>query len=50
MRPEDEEVVTNTVKGCTKKKKSSHFEHISVDTVAKVVSVICKPLTSRAHQ
>ena len=43
MRPVDGEEVINTVKGCTKK-KSSDFEDISMDTVAKVVSVICKPL------
>ena len=43
MRPVDEEEVINTVKGCTKK-KSSDFEDISMDTVAKVISVICKPL------
>ena len=43
MRPVDEEEVINTVKGCTKK-KSSDFEDISMDTVEKVVSVICKPL------
>ena len=43
MRPVDEEEVINTVKGCTKN-KSSDFEDISMDTVAKVVSVICKPL------
>ena len=42
MRPVDEEEVINTVKGCTKK-KSSDFEDISMETVAKVVSVICKP-------
>ena len=43
MRPVDEEEVITTVTGCTKK-KSSDFEDISMDTVAKVVSVICKPL------
>ena len=43
MRPVDEEEVINTVKGCTKK-KSSDFEAISMGTVLKVVSVICKPL------
>ena len=43
MRPVHEEEVINTVKACTKK-KSSDFEDISMDTVAKVVSVICKPL------
>ena len=43
MRPVDEEEVINIVKGCTKK-KSSDFEDISMDTVAKVVSVICKLL------
>ena len=36
MRPVDEEEVINTVTGCTKK-KSSDFEDISMDTVAKVV-------------
>ena len=44
MRPVDEEEVMNTVKGCTKKYKSSDFEDISMDTVAKVTSVISKPL------
>ena len=43
MRPVDEEEVITTVTGCTKK-RSSDFEDISMDTVAKVVSVICKPL------
>ena len=43
MIPVDEEEVITIVKGCTKK-KSSDFEDISTDTVAKVVSVICKPL------
>ena len=43
MRPVDEEEVITTVTGCTKK-KSSDLEDISMDTVAKVVSVICKPL------
>ena len=43
MRPVDEEEVITTVTGCTKK-TSSDFEDISMDTVAKVVSVICKPL------
>ena len=43
MRPVDEEEVITTVTGCTKK-KSSDFEDISMDTVAKVLSVICKPL------
>ena len=43
MRPVDEEEVITTVTGCTKK-KSSDVEDISMDTVAKVVSVICKPL------
>ena len=43
MIPVDEEEVINIVKGCTKN-KSSDFEDISTDTVAKVVSVICKPL------
>ena len=43
MRPVDEEEVITTVKGCTKN-KSSDFEDMSMDTVAKVVSVICKPL------
>ena len=43
MIPVDEEEVITIVKGCTKK-KSSDFEDISMDTVAKVVSVICKPL------
>ena len=43
MRPVDVEEVITTVTGCTKK-KSSDFEDISMDTVAKVVSVICKPL------
>ena len=43
MRPVDEEEVINIVKGCTKKKYSD-FEDISMDTVEKVVSVICKPL------
>ena len=45
MRPVDEEDVITTVTGCTKK-RSSDFEDISMDrpTVAKVVSVICKPL------
>ena len=42
MRPVYEEVIT-TVTGCTTK-KSSDFEDISMDTVANVVSVICKPL------
>ena len=35
--------LSTTVTGCTKK-RSSDFEDISMDTVAKVVSVICKPL------
>ena len=43
MRHVDAEEVINTVKGCTMK-KSSDFENISMDTVVKVVSVICKPL------
>ena len=43
MRPVDEEEVITTVTGCTKK-RSADFEDISMDTVAKVVSVICKPL------
>ena len=43
MRPVDEEEVITTVTGCTKK-RSSDFEDISMDTVVKVVSVICKPL------
>ena len=43
MRPVDEEEVITTVTGCTKKRYSD-FEGISMDTVAKVVSVICKPL------
>ena len=43
MRPVDEEEVINIVKGCTKK-KSSYLEDINMDTVAKVVTVICKPL------
>ena len=43
MRPVDEEEVITTVTGCTKKRYSD-FEDISMDTVAKVVSVICKPL------
>ena len=43
MKPVDEEEVITTVTGCTKK-RSSDFEDISMDTVAKVVSVICKPL------
>ena len=43
MIPVDEEEVITTVTGCTKK-RSSDFEDISMDTVAKVVSVICKPL------
>ena len=43
MRPVDEEEVITTVTGCTKK-RSSDFEDISMDTVAKIVSVICKPL------
>ena len=43
MRPVDEEEVVTTVTRCTKK-KSSDVEYISMDTVAKVVSVICKPL------
>ena len=43
MRPVDEEEVITTVTGCTEK-RSSDFEDISMDTVAKVVSVICKPL------
>ena len=43
MRHVDEVEVITTVRGCTKK-KSSDFEDISMDTVAKVVSVICKPL------
>ena len=44
MRPVDEEeVFTTVVTGCTKK-KSSDVEDISMGTVAKVVSVICKPL------
>ena len=43
MRPVDEEEVITTVKGYTKN-KSSDFEDMSMDTVAKVVSVICKPL------
>ena len=43
MRPVYEEEVITTVTGCTKK-RSSDFEDISMDTVAKVVSVICKPL------
>ena len=43
MRPVDEEEVITTVTGCTKK-KSSDVEDISMDTVVKVVSVICKPL------
>ena len=45
MIPVDEEEVINIVKGCTKN-KSSDFEDISTDTVAKVVSVICKPLAN----
>ena len=44
IRPVDEEEVITTVTGCNKKKSSSAFENISIDTVAKVVSVICKPL------
>ena len=43
IRPVDEDEVISTVTGCTKK-RSSDFEDISMDTVAKVVSVICKPL------
>ena len=48
MRPVDkEEVITRypitTITGYTKK-RSSDFEDISMDTVAKVVTVICKPL------
>ena len=43
MKPVDEEEVITTVTGCTKK-RSSDFDDISMDTVAKVVSVICKPL------
>ena len=43
MRHVDEEEVITTVTGCTKK-RSSDFEDISMDTVAMVVSVICKPL------
>ena len=43
MRPVDEEEVITTVTGCTKK-RSSDFEDISMDTVAKIVSVICKRL------
>ena len=43
MRPVDEEEVITTVTGCTKT-KSSDFEDMSMDTVAKVVSVICKLL------
>ena len=43
MRPVDEEEVIKTLKGCTIK-KSSDYEDISMDTVVKVVSVICKPL------
>ena len=43
MRPIDEEEVITTVKGCTIK-KCSDFEDISIATVVKVVSVICKPL------
>ena len=43
MKPVDEEEVITTVTGCTKN-RSSDFEDKSMDTVAKVVSVICKPL------
>ena len=43
MRLVDEEEVINTVKGCNKN-NSSDFEDISMATVAKVLSVICKPL------
>ena len=43
MKPVDEEEAITTVTGCTKK-RSSDFEDISMDTVAKVVSAICKPL------
>ena len=44
LKPADEEVVINTVKACTRK-KSTYFEDISMDVVAKVIPVISKPVT-----
>ena len=48
MRPVDEEEDITTVTGCTKK-RSSDFEDISMDTVAKVVGPIGYLQTPRAH-